>query len=184
MSSHPEPAMDMEAEQRPFHWRDYGIEDYGVLVLFWLLAINVFAQFFSRYVLNSSLAWTEEVARHLLIGVAFLGAPMAMRLNSHIGVECFYHYMPQGFRRLLVLVVDGARVAFCSGCAWIAFELAGRTRSLMVSLPFPKSVIYYAVSVGFVLMALRALQLTVRHWRNGNGNGNGNGAGASSEAAP
>ncbi|MCK5575594.1 MAG: hypothetical protein KAI28_07240, partial [Sphingomonadales bacterium] len=31
---------------------DYGIEDYVVLVIFWVLSIVVFAQFFSRYVLN------------------------------------------------------------------------------------------------------------------------------------
>jgi hypothetical protein len=35
-----------------FKFRDYSIEDYLVLIVFWVLAGVVFAQLLSRYVLN------------------------------------------------------------------------------------------------------------------------------------
>ena len=38
-------------------------EDWVAFVIFWSLAFIVFLQFFTRYVLNDSLAWTEEIAR-------------------------------------------------------------------------------------------------------------------------
>ncbi len=53
-----------------------------MLVIFWVLAFVVFLQFFTRYVLNNSLGWTEEIARFLLIGVTFIGSVMAVRKNA------------------------------------------------------------------------------------------------------
>ena len=38
-------------------------EDWLALALFWLMCAVVFLQFFTRYVLNDSFAWTEEIAR-------------------------------------------------------------------------------------------------------------------------
>jgi len=67
------------------HWSDS-----FVLILFWVLAGAVFLQFFTRYILNDSLAWTEEIARFLLIGVTFFGSIMATRKQSHIAVEFFF----------------------------------------------------------------------------------------------
>ena len=45
-----------------WRFRDYAVEDYLALLVFWTLAAVVLAQFFSRYALNSSIVWTEEVA--------------------------------------------------------------------------------------------------------------------------
>ncbi|HSM90987.1 MAG TPA: TRAP transporter small permease subunit [Desulfobacterales bacterium] len=65
---------------------DYGIDDWAVLAFFWAMAVIVFLQFFTRYALNDSLAWTEEIARYLLICVGFLGGGLAVRRYSHIHV--------------------------------------------------------------------------------------------------
>ena len=41
---------------------DYAIEDWITLIVFWLMAGCVFLQFFTRYVLSNSYAWTEVIA--------------------------------------------------------------------------------------------------------------------------
>ncbi|MDQ2778023.1 MAG: TRAP transporter small permease subunit, partial [Pseudomonadota bacterium] len=51
---------------------DVIVEGWIALAIFWLLGLTVFYQFITRYVLNDSAAWTEEIGRYLLIGVVFI----------------------------------------------------------------------------------------------------------------
>lgn len=144
------------------------IENYLSLAVFWLLTLTVFVQFFTRYVLNDSLAWTEEVARYLLICLTFLGAAVAVRRNSHIHVEFLYRYLPRGAARPLSTAVDLIRIAFFAVCTIIAFKLVGiMHHQQMASVDWPMSWMYAVVFLGFALMTLRGLQVAWRHWRQG-----------------
>src|SRR5512133_356369 len=69
-------------------------EAWLALGLFWMLGLTVFYQFITRYVLNDSAAWTEEIARYQLIAVVFIGAAIGVTKNSHIQVDFFYRHMP------------------------------------------------------------------------------------------
>jgi TRAP-type transport system small permease protein len=159
--------LDVE-EERPARLSDYAPEDYVALTLFWLIALTVFLQFFTRYVLRDSLAWTEEVARYLLICVTFVGASMAVRKNSHVHVEFFYRWFPRPLARALSTLVDLVRIAFFAVCAWITWKLVGVMRTQqMASIDVPMAWMYSVVFAGFVLMALRSLQAAWRHWRQG-----------------
>ena len=51
------PAVEDEADP---DLSGYGIEDWVMLAFFWAMAIIVFLQFFTRYALNDSLAWTRR----------------------------------------------------------------------------------------------------------------------------
>ena len=51
-------------------------EDWLAFAIFWVLAIVIFYQFFTRYALNDSAGWTEEIARYLLIATVFIGRKM------------------------------------------------------------------------------------------------------------
>src|SRR5258708_24403047 len=59
-------------------------EDWLAFVIFWSLAFIVFLQFFTRYVLNDSLAWTEEIARYALMWIVFIGGAGVKRRHHHI----------------------------------------------------------------------------------------------------
>ncbi|WP_420346741.1 TRAP transporter small permease [Pelagibius sp.] len=142
-------------------------EDGLVLVIFWVLAAVVFLQFFSRYVLNDSIGWTEEIARYLLIGVTFVGAGLAVRKNSHIAVEFFYRYLPGVWGRAFSTFVDLLRVVFFAACTWITAKLALRTNQKMASIELGKDVVYWVVFAAFVAMTLYALRVAWRHWRQG-----------------
>lgn len=142
-------------------------DDSIVLVLFWVLAAVVFLQFFTRYVLNDSVAWTEEIARFLLIGVTFIGAVMATRKESHIAVEFLYRWVPRPGRRIAQFLIDVTSTAFFCVMAILSAQIADRTRQMMVSLEIPKSIIYWIVFVAFVCMALYSAWNTWVHLRDG-----------------
>lgn len=146
---------------------DLNWSDGLVLAVFWGLAFVVFLQFFTRYVLNDSLGWTEEIARFLLIGVTFIGAVMATRKQSHIAVEFLYRWLSRPVRRALQTIVDIVSVVFYAGLAVISVQMAGRTNQSMVSIQMPKSIIYWGVAICFAFMALYAAAALVRHWRTG-----------------
>ena len=146
----------------------YGWEDWITLVMFFLLALDVFYQFFTRYVLGNSASWTEEIARYLLIIVTFLGASMAVRRNTHIQVEFIYRYLPPAMGRLLSTAVDIVRILFLGYASWLAIDLVPRMHNLqMTVIDWPMSYVYAFVAAGFVLMTFRSIQVALLHWRRG-----------------
>lgn len=151
----------------PVDLSDLRWDDSLVLVVFWALAFVVFLQFFTRYVLNDSLGWTEEIARFLLIGVTFIGAIMAVRKESHIAVELLYRWTSRPVRRALQAIVDVISIAFYATLAWLTIQLSGRTQQMMVSIDVPKSIVYWIVATCFAAMALYAVIGFVRHLRTG-----------------
>ncbi|WP_292284946.1 TRAP transporter small permease [Marivita sp.] len=159
--------IDIEDEDEQIDLSDISVEDYALLTVFWVLAFVVFLQFFTRYVLNNSLGWTEEIARFLLIALTFTGAIMATRKNSHIAVEFLYRYVPRTVRRFAQFAIDLIAVAFYAGMTYLTMQLAGRTTQLMVSIEVPKSAVYYYVAVCFAAMTLYAIWNTAKHIRLG-----------------
>lgn len=146
---------------------DVRFDDGLVFVTFWLLAGVVFLQFFTRYVLNDSYAWTEEIARYLLIGVTFFGLFMVVRKESNIAVEIFFRWMPHRMRFVLSTFVDLVSIAFYGYMTWLCIELAQRTRQAMTSINWPKSIIYWSVAFALAICTLYAIHVAWRHWRTG-----------------
>jgi TRAP-type C4-dicarboxylate transport system permease small subunit len=157
----------LAAEDEPPDLSDQGWDDAPVLVLFWALAFVVFLQFFTRYVLNDSIAWTEEIARYMLIGVTFLGSVMAVRKRSHIAVEFLYRWFSRPLRRIFQTLVDLASIAFYAALTVWTVQLSQRTQQAMVSIDVPKSLIYWIVAACFAMMTLYALRVAWTHWRTG-----------------
>ncbi len=59
-----------------------------------LMVIIVFSNVVARYFLNSSLAWSEEISRFMLIWLAFLGSYLAFVRNEHLGLDLLVFLPP------------------------------------------------------------------------------------------
>ena len=146
----------------------YAWEDWIAFGLFWVLAATVFYQFFTRYALNDSASWTEEIARYLLICTVFVGASVSVRKNTHIHVDIFYRFMPTPMARAMSTFVDGVRIVFFAYAAYLTWLLMGRIgRQQMAIIDWPIGLIYGFVLFGFVLMCFRSMTTAVKHWRQG-----------------
>lgn len=137
---------------------DFKPVDLPGLVALWVLAVIVFLQFFTRYVLNDSLAWTEEIARYVLIVVTFLGAVSVSRKGAHIFLEFFYRYLPPRAAKWLNVGVEALTTLFWGYLAVLAVQLALKTKTKMASAEIPKSLLYWMVAAGLAAMAAYSLR--------------------------
>lgn len=167
------PVMGADGE---FHAQDEAVDLSGTppeawvaLAFFWVLGGVVFYQFFTRYVLNDSAAWTEEIARYLLIAVVFTGATLGVIKNNHIQVDFFYRYMPRRMARRMATIVDVLRIAFFAAAVVLTLmmmlKLGSNSRMTMVDLPM--NWVYGVCLVGFAMMAFRAVLVARRHYQRG-----------------
>jgi TRAP-type transport system small permease protein len=156
---------EWEQEQSHVDLSDLKWEDSIVFVIFWTLFAVVFLQFYTRYVLNSSIGWTEEIARYLLIGVTFVGSIMAMRKGTHIAVEALLVFAPKRLKHWILVSVDFLVAVFCGAMAWYGFELGNKAPGYMVSVDIPKAWMYWAVAAALTGMTVHAAIRFVRRLR-------------------
>ena len=75
------------------------------------MALLVAVQVFCRYILNSSLFWSEELARYMLVWLSFLGATVAYYRHLHPGVDALTARISPAKQRVLQLLVYGVTMA-------------------------------------------------------------------------
>ena len=151
---------DVQIEHHP--------EDWLALVLFWALAFIVFLQFFTRYVLNDSLAWTEEIARYGLMWVVFIGAAIVVRKNTHIAVEVLLQFASPAMARVLLAAVDAIKLGFFILLAYFSWTIVERMHyQRMTVIELPMSIVYGGIAVGCFLMLFRQVQVVWRNARDG-----------------
>ena len=146
----------------------YRLEAWIALGFFWLLALNVCYQFFTRYFLNDSASWTEEIARYLLICTVFVGIAPAVRDSRHIHVDFLYRLIPRPVGRVLSTMVDVVQLLFLGYAVvltWQMMQKMGNYRMTIIDLPM--NLVYAVCLFGFACSALRALQVAVENWRRG-----------------
>ncbi|RYF52947.1 MAG: TRAP transporter small permease [Comamonadaceae bacterium] len=163
-------------EDGEFHVEDEAVDLSGTtfeawvaLGIFWLLGLTVLYQFVTRYVLNDSAAWTEEIARYLLVGVVFVGASIGVLKNNHIQVDFFYRHMPPALGRVLGIAVDVIRTLFFAAAVVMTVQMMikiGNNASMTI-VDLPMNVVYGVCLFGFAAMLVRSIQVSVLHWRRG-----------------
>ncbi|MEY2954210.1 MAG: hypothetical protein RLZZ401_2297 [Pseudomonadota bacterium] len=143
-------------------------EGWIALGFFWLLGTTVFYQFFTRYVLNDSAAWTEEIARYLLIATVFVGAAVGVTKNNHIQVDFFYRFMPKPVARGMAMLVDGVRILFFAATVYLTYLMMLKMDSYkMTIVDLPMNIVYGICLFGFAAMLFRSLQVARVHWQRG-----------------
>ena len=146
----------------------YHFEDWIAFGFYWTLAATVFYQFFTRYALNDSASWTEEISRYLLISTVFVGASCSVRKNTHIHVDIFYRFLPAAVTRVLSTLVDLLRILFLGYAVYLTYTLMGKIgKQPMSIIDWPIGLVYAVVLFGFALMSFRAVTIAAKHWRQG-----------------
>ncbi len=129
------------------------------LFLFIAIFLVVLAQVFFRYLLNSPLVWSEELARYLFIWLCFTGWVIATRADHHIAIGILRQRLPPLLRRLLHAAIEAGHLLLAALLFWNGYLLLMRNLSVgTVTLFFPFAVVYAIVPAASLLIAASALQ--------------------------
>lgn len=141
-----------------------------VLVLVAMVSF-ISMQVVNRYLFGQPLVWTEEVSRHLMIWLVFLGAALVYRRGAHVSITLLPERLPPTGRMLVQLLTAVILGLFFCLMTIYGWELVERTMPQRTSaLRYPMGYAYAALPVSGALMLLFTLEHIVRivaSWRNG-----------------
>ena len=124
------------------------------ILLFSLLNVAVF----TRFVMNSSVSWSEELPAHILAALTFIGAAYLTRTSEHLGFDAVVRIMRPTLKRVimagnLILIAGfGAMLAWYGGIAAASFG-----SRMLISVDLPMGLFRWAMPVGGALIAVVSL---------------------------
>ncbi len=106
------------------------------------ICLILFAQVVFRYA-GASLGWSEEVSRHLLVAITFLGGTAAYKRASFIGLKGFGHRLGPGIQRGITITLQSLTLILFGVIAWFgaaytlkAWEHTSSALLIPMSSPF------------------------------------------------
>lgn len=135
----------------------------SILLVIVLLAVM---QVFTRYVMDSPLTWTEEIARLLLVWAVFLGAAAGVKHNGHLRVDLLFDRYKGNAGRAIIVLIN--LVMLCVGIGMIKFGFdfyLSTTNDNSTSLGYPRNLFYLAIPVSGILIVLFLVVTTVSDWK-------------------
>ena len=91
---------------------------WALIVLLAAMSVIIFVNVAMRYLTNQSLEWAEEVSRHMMIWLTFLGAGPVLRYGGHIAVENLQDAMPRALAISTRILVAALLFAFFGIMIW------------------------------------------------------------------
>lgn len=123
-----------------------------------LMALNTVSNVVGRYIFQSSIFFSEELNRILIILITFAGISYAARQGRHIRMSAIFDALPVKPRKVLMIIIALVTAVFMFGLAWYALQYiltqASRGR-VLPSLQIPVWMILVWVPFGFFMTGLQ-----------------------------
>ncbi|MFV0491330.1 MAG: TRAP transporter small permease [Pseudorhodobacter sp.] len=114
----------------------------------------------SRFVFGLGYFWGEELARYLMIYMAFIGGAVALRSNQHPRLTLFVDMLPETGRRVVNIVVQLLLAATLIVLLWQGLDVAlneGRMRTPALRLRYFWILLAVPIGAGAMLIQLIAM---------------------------
>ncbi len=135
-----------------------------LIVLVAGLTLMVLWGVFTRYCLGKQAAFTDELARVLLVWISMIGAALAFGQKAHLGVDYVASKLHPEARKTLSVIVQLVILAV----ALIVFVIGGWALSMgQMGQPLPtvpwltRGMVYISIPIGGVLMILFTIENVV-----------------------
>ena len=123
-----------------------------------------FANVIGRYVLHSSISFTEEIVCGLFVLLSMMGTSIAIRKQSHLGLSVITDLMSAGFQRFFTVFANllGAAISILLlklGCDMVHTQIV--LGSITATLQWPAWIYGVFLPIGATFMAIRFLEVAV-----------------------
>ncbi len=122
---------------------------------FGLIVVLTIAQVIFRFVFNSPLVWSEELARLLLVWVTFLGGAVVCWDGTHLNVDALFVKLPRPVRRYVRMFNGAVAVVFLVVLSYFSIETVLIEHiTTLGSMDIPASFVRVPATIGGALMAI------------------------------
>ena len=131
-----------------------------------LMATNTIANVIGRFVFQSSLFFSEELNRILIILITFAGISYAARQGRHIRMSAIYDAMPPRVRKVMMIGIALITCVFMFGLCYFSINYIGTQASrgrLLPSLQIPVWWTLVWVPVGFFMTGVQYLLTAIKN---------------------
>lgn len=125
--------------------------------------VALLAQVVWRYVLNTPLRWSEELARYLYVWMTFVGMGFGVRYNSHIRMLFFRSKMRPRTGTIVTLVADSILIVLVVQLIPGLIDFTGNqfgVRSTGMNLNM--GLVYISLPVGFGILTMYLTAQVIR----------------------
>lgn len=138
------------------------VEEGIITLLLVTMTIVVFVEVVLRFGFNMGMVWSDEFVLHLSAWMVMLGASYGVKVGSHIGVDAVVRLMPPTARRITTLAAIAMCLVYCGlfiQGSWVYLQKVHKIGIELEDLPITKWAAHSVLLIGFVLLAIRFLQL-------------------------
>lgn len=152
------------------------LEEYTVGMTLLAMALFACVQVFTRYVLNFSFSWFEELSRILGVFLTFLGAGLGIKYSTHFAMTAVVDRVPTRVRGLILMATWVLTAAFFVIVTYYGTRHClkhYRFGGLTPTLRWPLYIQYLPIPFFSAIMAVRSLvqaRAGLRLWLSGRGN--------------
>ncbi len=133
-----------------------------LFVLFTVMVFVVFVNVVARYIFNSSIIESEEIARYSFVWASLLGAVLALNENEHIGVDLVVRKLPASLRKFVLVFANLCILFFTGICTWYGYVLAESTFGWpSPATRIPYGIIGLIIPISFLAMFIIVIRKTI-----------------------
>jgi TRAP-type C4-dicarboxylate transport system permease small subunit len=143
-------------------------EEILLVTLISITVVLLFAQVVTRYLLNSSLSWTEELSRYMFIWESWLGISIGAKHAKHIKITILSDRLKGLFRPILLTVADLFTLFVLGALVQYGFVLTQKIMDMSTTsavLHIPMWLVYASLPAGCALMVFRIVTDIVNRLR-------------------
>lgn len=147
----------------------YSLEKLLAIILATVLIVALAGGVLFRYVLESPLFWSDELAIFCLIWITFIGGSMGLKQKASPSITIVTDLVSGKVKKILTIISNIILLVFVGYVLYLAINWISMPNILVqtsTAMNMPKIYFYLSIPVSFVFMVIHVFNATVQSFTN------------------